>query len=45
MGLLMSDTLLIDPMREDLVRWQDDTSESLYATDLGLESYDDEAVR
>jgi hypothetical protein len=44
MGLLMSDMLLIDPMREHDVWLHDDLSDYVYASDLGCESYEDEAV-
>jgi hypothetical protein len=44
MGLLMSDTLLIDPMLDATFRLQDDLVEYVYATDLVRDEYEHEAA-
>jgi hypothetical protein len=44
MGLLMSDTLLIDPMLDDTLRLRDGLSEWAYAMDAARDRYEHEAV-
>ena len=44
MGLLMSDTLLIDPMLDETLRLRDGLSEWAYGLDVARDPYDHEAV-
>ena len=44
MGLLMSDTVLIDPMLDDTRRLLDGLSEWAYALDAASDRYDYEAA-
>jgi len=43
MGLLVSDTVLIDPTFEDTARWQASLTEYAYATDLPYDGYEYES--
>jgi hypothetical protein len=43
MGLLMSDTTLIDPILDDMCRLQDSLVEYVYATDLVCDESESEA--
>jgi hypothetical protein len=42
MGLMMSDTLLIDPMLDDSRRLLDSLGELSYLTDMARDSYEDD---
>ena len=44
MGLLMSDTLLIDPLPDDTLRLRDRLSTWAYTLDVASDSYDYEAA-
>jgi hypothetical protein len=44
MGLLMSDTLLIDPMLHDTMRLRDGLGEWAYTSELATDSYEHEVA-
>jgi hypothetical protein len=44
MGLLMSDTMLIDPTLDETMRLLDSRSELAYANDAARESYEDDGT-
>jgi len=44
MNLLVSDSMPIDPMFEDSVRWQDNLGEYAYSVDLPRDGYEYEAT-
>ena len=44
MNLLVSDSVLIDPMFEETVRWQESLHEYAYSMDLARDSYEYETA-